>query len=57
MRTRLPLAGEAGSRSETDEVELAKTPLFDTVLKAPSVPPPPLRGTSPERGRFIWGDC
>jgi len=25
------------------------------VPKTPSVPPPPLRGTSPERGRFIYG--
>jgi len=31
---------------------LANAPLFDIVLKATSVLPPPLRGTSPERGRF-----
>ena len=35
---------------------LAHALLFDTVLKAPSVPPPPRWGTSPERGRFIWVD-
>ena len=34
---------------------LANALLFDTVPKASSVPPPPLRGTSPERGRFIYG--
>ena len=36
---------------------LANALLFDTVPKAPSVPPPPLRGTTPERGRFIWVDA
>ena len=39
---RLPLVGEAGSRSETDEVELAKTPLFDIVPKAASTSSAPL---------------
>ena len=34
---------------------LANALLFDIVLKAASVPPPPLRGTSPERGRLIYG--
>jgi len=42
-------------KAETEEVEPAKTLLFDTVPKTASVPPPPLRGTSPERGRFIYG--
>ena len=55
------VGGDSVSPSRQHRVDgnvcgLANALLFDIVLKATSEPPPPLRGTSLERGRFIWGD-
>ena len=54
VRKRLPLAGEAGSpQAETDEVELAKTLLFDIVPKAASTSSAPA-GHLPLVGEGFW---